>query len=86
MVQEGSEMIAITDVVGNYMYGSPTSTAITGIRPEEFLGKNVFEFIYPDDANKKLVRLRKTAIEKKVTIEPLRFPNHQNGCWWYNWY
>ena len=39
LVQEGSDLIRILDVKGNFIYVSPTSASILGMEPEEFIGK-----------------------------------------------
>ena len=57
-------MLAILDVEGNYKYVSPTSSAILGIAPEDFTGKNAFDFIHPDDVEKALQSLQNIYIEK----------------------
>ncbi|HEY0898261.1 MAG TPA: PAS domain S-box protein, partial [Sphingobacteriaceae bacterium] len=49
LVQDGSDLIAILDPVGNYQYVSPTSMTVLGLEPEFFLGKNAFDFIHQED-------------------------------------
>lgn len=82
LVQEGSDLIAILDEEGNYIYASPTSTSVLGIPPEEFMGKNAFEFIHPDDIEQTKSSLQKLAIVTKVKIEPYRFQNHKKEWRW----
>jgi len=82
LVQEGSDLIGILDAAGNYIYISPTSTSILGITPEEFMGRNAFEFIHPDDKERTLGSLQKLAIENRVILEPFRFQNHKKEWRW----
>jgi PAS domain S-box-containing protein len=82
LVQEGSDLIAILDAAGNYIYTSPTSTSVLGISPEEFMGRNAFEFIHPDDKERTLGSLQKLAEENKVMVEPYRFQNHKKEWRW----
>jgi PAS domain S-box-containing protein len=82
LVQEGSDLIAILDAEGNYLYASPTSTSITGIPPEEFIGRNLLEFIHPDDSSLILASLEKLATEKRLILEPFRSKNHKNEWRW----
>lgn len=49
LVHNGSDIISIVDEKGNFKYLSPTTFAIAGYRPDELIGKNVFEMIHPDD-------------------------------------
>ncbi|MFT4860069.1 MAG: PAS domain S-box-containing protein, partial [Algoriphagus sp.] len=82
LVQEGSDLIRIIDAKGNFTYVSPTSTSILGIAPEEFIGKNIFDYIHPDDVAKALKCLQKITTDKKVIIAPIRFQNHEKEwCW-----
>jgi PAS domain S-box-containing protein len=82
LVQEGSDLIGILDEEGKYTYVSPTSNAVLGISPEEFIGRNAFEFIHPDDAERVLSSLKKIAIEDRVTVEPFRFQNYKKEWRW----
>ncbi|MFT6894438.1 MAG: PAS domain S-box-containing protein, partial [Algoriphagus sp.] len=82
LVQEGSDLIRILDSEGNFIYVSPTSTAILGIAPEEFIGKNIFDYIHPDDVAKALKCLQKITTDKKVIIAPIRFQNHEKEWRW----
>ncbi|MGE5944157.1 MAG: PAS domain S-box protein, partial [Flavobacteriales bacterium] len=80
LVQEGSDLIAILDVDGNYKYVSPTSLPILGFTPEVFLGKSPFEFIHPEDIEKTMQSLGKIANQNRVAVEPFRFKN-KDGEW-----
>ncbi|MBT2160817.1 PAS domain S-box protein [Zobellia barbeyronii] len=80
LVQNGSDLIVIIDLEGNYQYASPTSIKILDIPPEDFIGKNAFEFIHPED--KKFIQegLLRLKNEKQFTFRPYRF-KHGDGSW-----
>jgi len=80
LIQEGSDLIAIIDAEANYSYVSPTSTAVLGMAPEAFIGRNAFEFIHPDDVELTLASLKNVLHENRVAIPPFRFQN-QNKEW-----
>lgn len=80
LVQEGSDMIAVVNEEGQYMYASPTSSHILNIHPDEFIGKNAFDFIHPDDQEAVRNHLTRVFNEKRVAIPPFRF-KHQDGSW-----
>lgn len=82
LVQEGSDLIGILDEEGNYSYVSPTSISVLGIAPEEFIGRNAFEFIHPDDAERVSTSLQKVFTQNKVIIEPFRFKNQKKEWRW----
>jgi PAS domain S-box-containing protein len=76
LVQEGYDLIGILDAEGNYTYVSPTSTAILGITPEEFIGRNALEFVHQDDVESTLASLQKNT-DKRVVVTPFRFLNQK---------
>ncbi|MFC5285220.1 PAS domain S-box protein [Pedobacter alpinus] len=82
LVQEGSDMISIINAEGKYIYTSPTTTAILGITPEEFQGKNIFDFIHPEDAERCLACLENIETEKKIIVPPFRLLNNKNEWRW----
>jgi PAS domain S-box-containing protein len=82
LVQEGSDLIGILDVEGNYKYVSPTSTAVLGISPEEFVGRSAFEFIHPEDAERVIECLQKLETTNRVKIEAFRFQNNKKEWRW----
>ncbi len=82
LVQDGLDLIGILDLEGNYMYVSPTSTTVLGITPEEFIGKNAFDFIHPDDKDDFLSNYSKLAKQKSVTISPFRFIDGKGEWRW----
>ncbi len=82
LVQEGSDLIGILDAEGKYEYVSPTSMSILGIAPEEFLGRNAFEFIHPDDVARTLASLQEISTENIVMVKPFRFQNSKQEWRW----
>ena len=82
LVQEGSDLIGILDGEANYMYVSPTSTQVLGIPPEDFIGKNAFDFIHPDDKEKVFAKFSALAETKQMTIAPFRFQNSEGEWRW----
>lgn len=82
LVQEGSDLYAIIDKQGNYIYMSPSSTSIIGIPPEVFIGKNAFEYLHPDDVEKAQENLKKVITQDKVIMELYRAKNLKNEWRW----
>ncbi|UAM97576.1 PAS domain S-box protein [Polaribacter litorisediminis] len=82
LVQEGSDLISILDTEGNYLYTSPTNTALLGFVPDEKNVRNIFEFIHPDDAKRVRASLQKVVTENKVIVEPFRFQNYKKEWRW----
>lgn len=51
LVENSSDIFTMIDEKGTVIYVSPTIEQILGYTQEENTGKNIFEFIHPDDAN-----------------------------------
>tara|TARA_R110002051_G_scaffold71624_1_gene129318 strand:+ start:13737 stop:16391 length:2655 start_codon:yes stop_codon:yes gene_type:complete len=83
LVQESSDIITILDVEGNFKYVSPSSIKVIEINPEEFIGRNVFEFIHPDDYNKVQGKFYSIIENDYVKIEPFRFSNNLGEWRWF---
>ncbi|MDP4285327.1 MAG: PAS domain S-box protein [Bacteroidota bacterium] len=80
LVQDGSDLIGILDAEANYQYVSPTSYPLLGYHPEEFIGKNAFDFIHPDDKEIVFKDFSALTINKKLNLTLFRF-KHKNGTW-----
>ncbi|WP_296621662.1 PAS domain S-box protein, partial [Marivirga sp.] len=82
LVQEGSDLIAILDLEGNYTYVSPTSTTILGIEPHELIGNSAFDFIHPEDKKWAIKEFEKLEKEKHIVLSPFRFKNKEGEWRW----
>jgi len=49
LIENSSDMIALIDAGGAILYASPSTTRILGHALEEFIGRNTFELIHPED-------------------------------------
>jgi PAS domain S-box-containing protein len=83
LIQECSDLIRIFDSAGNFVYVSPTSTAILGIEPGKFIGRNVLEFIHPDDVEKFLSSFQQIQNIERLALEPYRIQNHKKEWRWF---
>jgi PAS domain S-box-containing protein len=80
LVQNGADLITITDKDANYLYISPTSKKILGYEPEYFNGKNAFAFIHPDDMVDLAASFAIIKTKKYLETLPYRAKN-ANGEW-----
>jgi PAS domain S-box-containing protein len=80
LVQDASDMIAILDKEGVYLYVSPSSLNILQMPPDAFLGKSAFDFIHPEDREHVRSVFSKLPAERKMYVSPFRFA-HNNGDW-----
>lgn len=82
LVQEGSDLISILDREGNYKYVSPTSQRVLGIAPESLLGKNISQFIHPDDWNGIQKNIELLGEQKQIITNPFRYKDGNNRWRW----
>lgn len=80
LVQDGGDLIVILDSSGNYTYVSPTSFSILEIEAKEFIGKNAFDFVHPDDKEMVISSFSMLKSEKRVLVKPFRFL-HKDKTW-----
>ncbi len=80
LVQGGSDLIIILNQEGNYLYVSPNAIDVLGFSAEEFVGKNTFSYMHPDDMESAMTSFSKIAYEKKIVAPPIRFL-HKDGSW-----
>ncbi|QOJ28628.1 MAG: PAS domain S-box protein [Ignavibacteriales bacterium] len=80
LVQEATDLLAILTPDGIYQYVSPTTIKLLGWTPEDFIGKNAFEFIHEDDKERTLNQFKKLSGSRKLKFEPFRF-KHKDGSW-----
>jgi PAS domain S-box-containing protein len=66
---------------GGIRYQSPASEGVVGIRPEELVGRPIFEFVHPDDTDavRELLRACLRSAHRKHSCE-YRFRN-RDGSW-----
>ncbi|MEO6638798.1 MAG: PAS domain S-box protein [Ginsengibacter sp.] len=82
LVQEGSDLIAILDSGANYTYVSPTSYSILGTQPEEYIGKNAFDFIHPEDKGAVVAAFDMLQSDKQIKNIEFRFCNKEGDWRW----
>ena len=53
------DMVCQVDAEGNYLFVSAASEKLLGYRPEEMVGRNMLEFLHPDDRDRTLAAAQK---------------------------
>lgn len=82
LVQNGADLITITDKQANYLYVSPTSKKVLGYEPESFYGKNAFAFIHPNDMVDLEASFAIIKTKKYLETLPFRVQNAQGEWRW----
>ncbi|HYH16109.1 MAG TPA: PAS domain S-box protein [Flavisolibacter sp.] len=82
LVQNGNNMLGITDCEGNYRFASENVEEQLGFSPNELVGKSAFQFIHPDDAGWVRSMLQTIESNDTLTLAPFRFQNKQGEWRW----
>lgn len=68
LLQKASDMIVVLDQNGEVLYESPSVEWLLGFKPEERVGRNVLDFVHPEDA-KRIAREMARGETRKGPIE-----------------
>ncbi len=81
LIEHGSDEISLLAADGSLLYESPSSNPTLGYAPGEFLGRNMFQLVHPDDIER--VQRQFSDLSKKPG-ESLRDQfrlRHKSGAW-----
>jgi PAS domain S-box-containing protein len=82
LVQYSSDITTVVSLDGNISYVSPSFFRLFGFN-EELVGRNIFEFIHPEDLQRTMAESQK-GIEKGGVSDPIEFRfKMPNGEWKY---
>ncbi|MHB8895529.1 MAG: sensor histidine kinase [Candidatus Geothermincolia bacterium] len=81
LTEKSSDMITVIRGDGTIMYESPSIERFLGYKASEMIGRNVFDFVHPDDAGR-VMRQVEGAIDTpgSVLVMEYRF-RHKEGPW-----
>ncbi len=82
LIERSQDLVSINDPDGTYLYVNPAHEAVYGFKPGEVVGRNAFDFLHPDDAQK-LVPVLAEAIRtgvREATVE-YRLRHKDGSCY-----
>jgi PAS domain S-box-containing protein len=81
LLEGALDIATVADEFGTVLYKSPAVQRHLGFRPEEVVGRNLFEFVHPDDIER--ARAAFAECSKTTTAsQPLEFRlRHKDGDW-----
>ena len=81
LIEHSSDTICLVAPEGTFLYAGPSSARVIGYQEEELVGRNVLEFIHPDDRELTLAILTELVNTPgdRATAQ-YRF-KHKNGSW-----
>jgi len=81
LIQNSLDIITLLDADGTVQYESPSVEKVVGYKPEELIGKNIFEFIHPEDVEN-VVNAFRAVIQTPGTTLTVEFRfQHKGGSW-----
>src|SRR5688500_17652294 len=81
IVENSLDAIALVRRDATTLYAGPSLTRVLGYRPEDFIGRNVFEFIHPDDLDRSVALFGKARESPGVPIIAEVRCRHLDGTW-----
>ncbi len=80
LVQNGSDLLGIVDIAGNFIYVSPSSKNILGYDPEFLIGKSSHSLVHEDDLQKTREGFLAILDKKSLKVPLFRLKN-SDGEW-----
>lgn len=83
LIHNSSNLITIVEADGSIRYVSPAIQSLLGYRPGQLIGKNMFDFVHPDDVS--LVKNDfQSVLQNPTTTLSIEFRvQHKDGSWRY---
>jgi PAS domain S-box-containing protein len=82
LVQEGTDLIGILDMEGNYRFVSESCYAVLGFRPTDLIGKNAFSYIHPSDQKEVAKIFSSLSYIHQVKVDAFRFCDSAGNWRW----
>jgi PAS domain S-box-containing protein len=81
LIENSPDAIALFSAEGAILYGSPATTRILGYTLDEFVGRNAFEFIHPDDHAFVTGQLTEALQRPAIGVDVHARVRHKDGSW-----
>ena len=81
LIANSLDGIVLTNKYGQITYCSPSVTPLSGYDPKEIIGRNLFEFVHPDDQFRAEDAFMKEMHKQSVLYYIVIRLKHSNGSW-----
>jgi PAS domain S-box-containing protein len=81
LIENSSDGITLVDAEGAIRYASPSTERVLGYTPEEFVGRNIFELMHPDDQARLAKTFGELGAQPGATRSDRFRYRHQDGAW-----
>ena len=84
LVQNSSEVVKITDLDGTLRYASPAFERVLGYDAQETVGKNVLDYVHPDDLQRVQEETQRALEDPDINSNVVEYRfRHADGSWRY---
>jgi PAS domain S-box-containing protein len=81
LIENASDVISVVNADATICYASPSLERVLGYKPEDKIGKNVLDFVHPDDLPRLLASFAEIIGTPGATRSAEYRARHQNGTW-----
>lgn len=82
LAENSTDMISRHSPDGTYLYASPAASNITGLEPEELVGKSSYDLFHPEDLEKVTDSHRTILVDRDTMIVNYRIRQKDGGWRW----
>jgi PAS domain S-box-containing protein len=83
LIENAHDIVTLLDLEGHITYQSPQVRSVLGYEPAEMIGRNVFDFVHPDDLDVPRAAWEKIREAPSTTFTSEHRFRHRNGSWRY---
>ncbi len=81
LIENSTDVIALVDAQGTITYAIPSIARILGYSVDDFLGRNIFELVHPEDLPRIQARFAEILQKSEVFVEDACRFLHKDGSW-----
>jgi PAS domain S-box-containing protein len=81
LIEHSSDAIALIAIDGTLLYGSPATVRVLGYTMQEFIGRNAFDLIHPDEHPEIARQLASVVSQPEASISLETRVQHADGSW-----
>lgn len=83
LIEKSTDIITILDDEGIILYESPSIEAVLGYKPQELIGRHIFELFHPEDVESMYNTFFSVMNEPGTVAKSVGRIRHANGMWHY---
>ena len=81
LIQNISEIVVIIDAEGHIRFSNPQLERVLGLRPEDVIGKDIFDFVHPDDTRRGALEYAETVQKPGEGVPSVLRIHDAHGAW-----